>query len=118
MAEITTTAPTAPVAFTERALVELRKLLQTAATTDKPLLRVGVSGGGCSGMSYVLEYDATDENDKHFELGGVPMIMDNRHELYLHGMTIDFEDGLNSRGFVFQNPNATSTCGCGTSFSA
>ncbi len=109
---------TAPITFSERALAELRKLQSTEATADKPYLRVGVKGGGCSGLSYVLEYDAATPADQHFTIGGVEIVLDPRHELYLHGMHIEFEDGLNARGFVFQNPNAKSTCGCGTSFSA
>lgn len=105
----------APVSFSERALAELRKL---QSSTEKPFLRVGVTGGGCSGLSYVLEFDAATEQDQHFEIGGVKMVMDPRHALYLYDMNVEFEDGLNARGFVFQNPNAKSTCGCGTSFSA
>ena len=109
---------TPPVSFSERALAELRKLQQTDATADKPYLRVGVKGGGCSGLSYVLEFDAVGPDDQHFSLGGVNMVLDPRHALYLMDMHIEFEDGLNARGFIFQNPNAKSTCGCGTSFSA
>ena len=83
--------------------------------SDKTL-RVGVKGGGCSGMTYLLEFDKTSDKDKKFEIGGVPMIMDKSHELYLAGMEIDWQGGLNSRGFTFKNPNASNTCGCGTSF--
>lgn len=81
-------------------------------------LRVGVKGGGCSGLSYVLGFDQKLEGDETFEIEGVPCIMNSGHQLYLYGMEIDYQDGLNSRGFTFSNPNASKTCGCGTSFSA
>ena len=79
-------------------------------------LRFGVKGGGCSGMTYILGFDKQGENDHRFEIVGIPCIMNRSHELYLHGMEIDWEDGLNNRGFTFRNPNASATCGCGTSF--
>ena len=80
------------------------------------LLRVGVKGGGCSGLSYVLGFDQRTEKDNDYEVDGVHFIMDRSHELYLAGMEIDWENGLNNRGFTFNNPNASSTCGCGSSF--
>jgi iron-sulfur cluster assembly protein len=107
-----------PVQFTESALNALRTIRSTENIDPSHKLRVGVKGGGCSGMSYVLEFDAPTEADEHFELGGVPIVMDKRHALYVAGMIVDFQDGLNARGFVFQNPNAKTTCGCGTSFAA
>lgn len=79
-------------------------------------LRIGVKGGGCSGLSYVLGFDEKGENDAIYEVDGISFIMDRSHELYLAGMQIDYENGLNNRGFAFNNPNASSTCGCGTSF--
>ena len=106
---------TLPVTFTPNAIQELKRLLQEQAT--KPFLRVGVKGGGCSGMNYVLEYDDKQENDMQFEIEGIPVVINYAHEMYLTGMEIEFEGGLNSRGFTFKNPNASSTCGCGTSFS-
>lgn len=80
------------------------------------LLRVGVKGGGCSGMSYILGFDHKTDNDQTFEIEGIPCIMNNAHEIYLLGMQIDWLEGLNNRGFTFKNPNASNTCGCGTSF--
>ncbi len=80
-------------------------------------LRLGVKGGGCSGMTYVLEFGKPEATDEQFEIDGVPVIMSPAHGMYLYGMEVDFESGLNARGFVFHNPNATKTCGCGTSFS-
>jgi iron-sulfur cluster assembly protein len=67
-------------------------------------------------MTYVLEHDDQQEGDIRYEVDGLPVIMNAAHEMYLHGMTVEFEGGLNSRGFTFKNPNASSTCGCGTSF--
>lgn len=80
------------------------------------LLRVGVKGGGCSGLSYVLGFDDKTENDEQYEVGGVTYIMNKSHAIYLMGMKVDWHGGLNARGFTFTNPNASKTCGCGTSF--
>ncbi|MBL7765073.1 MAG: iron-sulfur cluster assembly accessory protein [Chitinophagaceae bacterium] len=104
-----------PVTFTSGAIIELKRLF-SEGDRSKPFLRVGVKGGGCSGMTYVLEYDDQQEGDQIFEVEGIPVVMNKAHEMYLYGMTIAFEGGLNSRGFTFVNPNASSTCGCGTSF--
>jgi iron-sulfur cluster assembly protein len=104
-----------PVTFTEGAIAELKRIL--AMDQSKPYIRAGVKGGGCSGMTYVLEYDEKQEGDQEFSIDTVPVIMNKAHEMYLFGMQIEFEGGLNSRGFTFKNPNASSTCGCGTSFS-
>lgn len=105
-----------PVKFTQGALDELLRL-QTEQPDDKPFIRVGVKGGGCSGLTYVLEYDAQNDKDKHYMLpNGIGMVMESAHELYLASVEIDFQGGLNSRGFTFTNPNASESCGCGTSF--
>lgn len=79
-------------------------------------LRVGVKGGGCSGMTYVLGFDHKEDTDQEFVIEGISCIMNKAHEMYLYGMQVDWQDGLNNRGFTFKNPNASSTCGCGTSF--
>lgn len=79
-------------------------------------MRIGVKGGGCSGMSYLLNFDHPDSEDVQFEVEGLRCIINKTHEIYLYGMEIDWEGGLNSRGFTFKNPNAATTCGCGTSF--
>ena len=80
-------------------------------------LRVGVKGGGCSGMSYTLEFtDETHEGDEVFASGNARIIVDNKSMLFLHGLTLDHTSGLNGKGFEFQNPNAAGTCGCGQSF--
>ena len=85
---------------------------------DNSFIRVGVEGGGCSGLMYKLEFDnAMQENDKEFEDNGVKIVMDKKSVLYLAGTILDFSGGLNGKGFVFNNPNAGRTCGCGESFS-
>ena len=106
----------APVSFTDRAVKELKRLMTEESFDKTQLLRVGVKGGGCSGMTYILGFDQKTENDDEFEFGGVSCIMNRAHGIYLLGMQIDWQDGLNSRGFTFTNPNASKTCGCGTSF--
>lgn len=86
------------------------------ATND--FVRVGVKSGGCSGLSYDLTFDnKTEENDKIFEENGVKIIVDKKSFLYLVGTTLEYSGGLNGKGFVFNNPNANRTCGCGESFS-
>lgn len=105
-----------PVTFTEGALAEIRRLTQAPDFDAALRLRVGVKGGGCSGMTYVLGFDAPTEKDIFYDFEGVSFVMDKAHQIYLYGMQIDWQGGLNSRGFTFTNPNASSTCGCGTSF--
>lgn len=84
----------------------------------KDYVRVGVKGGGCSGLSYELKFDHTQaEEDKVFEDNGVKIIVDKKSFLYLIGTTLEYSGGLNGAGFVFNNPNANRTCGCGESFS-
>jgi iron-sulfur cluster assembly protein len=81
-------------------------------------IRVGVEGGGCSGLMYQLNFDDTiNEDDKEFEDNGVKVVMNKKSVLYLVGTTLDYSGGLNGKGFVFSNPNAERTCGCGESFS-
>jgi iron-sulfur cluster assembly protein len=105
-----------PVSLSEGAIAEVKRLMNADGFDHSLKLRIGVKGGGCSGMTYVLGFDTPAEKDKHFETEGIPCIMDPSHELYLFGMQVDWQDGLNNRGFTFKNPNASSTCGCGTSF--
>jgi iron-sulfur cluster assembly protein len=114
---MSTAVETAPVSFTEGAVKELLKLKDQQELGDDFGLRVGVEGGGCSGMNYVLGFDQKKDGDKEYEIEGIRVFMHKAHGLYLAGMQINFQDGLNARGFVFNNPNAASTCGCGTSFS-
>ncbi|HPG12137.1 MAG TPA: iron-sulfur cluster assembly accessory protein [Chitinophagaceae bacterium] len=105
-----------PVKLTEGAIREIKKLMQADGFDTTQVLRVGVKGGGCSGMTYVLGFDQKEENDQTFMIEDIPCVMNKAHEIYLYGMEVDWEDGLNNRGFTFRNPNASSTCGCGTSF--
>jgi len=83
------------------------------------VLRLGVLGGGCSGLSYQFKFDTKQRpTDKVFEFDGVKVVVDPKSLLYLHGMTLDYKESLMQSGFVFENPNAQKNCGCGTSFSA
>jgi iron-sulfur cluster assembly protein len=107
---------TAPVTLSAGAITAIRKLMEADGFDTTCELRVGVKGGGCSGMTYILGFDHAKENDTHFEIDGIKCIMDKAHGMYLYGMQVDWQDGLNNRGFTFKNPNASSTCGCGTSF--
>jgi iron-sulfur cluster assembly protein len=85
---------------------------------DGFFIRVGVQGGGCSGLMYQLTFDNEEkEGDKTFEDNGMKVVVDTKSYLYLLGTTLDFSGGLNGKGFVFKNPNADRTCGCGESFS-
>jgi len=108
----------APVSLSIRASEEIKKIMESKDIPEGFGLRVGVRGGGCSGMSYILGFDKMREQDVDFDVGGIPLYIDKRHGLYLYGTQIDYHDGLNARGFTFENPNAVSTCGCGSSFAA
>jgi iron-sulfur cluster assembly accessory protein len=110
------TTLTNPVNLTPGAITEIRKLMTAEGFDATQKLRVGVKGGGCSGMTYILGFDHEKENDIHFEIDGIRCVMEKAHEIYLFGMLVDWQDGLNNRGFTFTNPNASKTCGCGTSF--
>jgi iron-sulfur cluster assembly protein len=105
-----------PVKFTTGAITEIKRLTSDPGFDTSQHLRVGVKGGGCSGMSYVLGFDAKKDSDVEYEYEGLNFVMEKAHELYLLGMEIDWENGLNNRGFTFRNPNASATCGCGSSF--
>jgi iron-sulfur cluster assembly accessory protein len=105
-----------PIQFTNSAITEIRNLMQAEGFDHSNYLRVGVKGGGCSGMTYVLEFDKKEDADEIFEIDGITCIMNKAHGIYLTGMQIDWQNGLNNRGFSFINPNAATTCGCGTSF--
>ena len=105
-----------PVTLTDGAILEINRLVSADGFDKSQSLRIGVKGGGCSGMSYILGFDKKEENDYEFEIDGIPCVMNKAHEMYLLGMQIDWQDGLNNRGFTFKNPNASNTCGCGTSF--
>lgn len=103
--------------ITPKALEQIEKIIQKQETTPDTGVRLGVVGGGCSGLSYKIDFDRTKEKDNILNFGGVKVLVDLKSAIYLKGVTLDFEDGLQGKGFVFKNPNATNTCGCGESFS-
>ena len=104
--------------LTEKAAGEVKRIITEQKISGGAVLRVGVKGGGCSGFEYQLGFDtaANELDDIVSDWHGVRVAVDQKSALYLDGMEIDFYDGLDKRGFVFNNPNATKTCGCGTSF--
>jgi iron-sulfur cluster assembly accessory protein len=110
------TTITSPLSFTAKAIEEIDRLMQAPEFDKTKLLRVGVKGGGCSGMTYILGFDHKQDNDDVHETEGLKFLLNRSHSIYLMGMEIDWQDGLNARGFSFSNPNASKTCGCGTSF--
>ena len=114
----TATTETPAINLTEAAAREVRTIIeQQELDKDKVRLRVGVKGGGCSGFSYILDLtEVQKDTDEEIELHGIKVICDPKSMLYLGGTTIDFKDEIMGRGFVFSNPNANSTCGCGSSF--
>ncbi len=105
------------ISISESAAKRLNQLKSEENAPTGAKLRVQVKRGGCSGMSYKMEFDtAQGPQDQVFESNGAQVIVDPQSLLFLVGMTLDYEGGLNGKGFVFQNPNATKTCGCGSSF--
>lgn len=108
------------VTLTERAAGEVKRIIEEQKLEDEMVLRVGVTGGGCSGFSYALGFDKTydDKADSKYDCHGVSLVVDRKSALYLDGTTVDFYEGLDKRGFTFENPNAVKSCGCGSSFQA
>jgi iron-sulfur cluster assembly protein len=110
-----------PISLSETAAREIKNIItQQELPAEATKLRVGVKGGGCSGFSYMLDLteEAKTDGDEEMESQGIKILCDNKSYLYLNGTEIDFKDEVMGRGFVFKNPNATSTCGCGSSFNA
>lgn len=105
------------ITVSKEAAEEIKRLLTKQEKPEGWGLRVGVKGGGCSGLSYTLDMGQKQEEDNLTEAGGVKVFVDPKSYLYLNGMMLDFQDGLQGRGFKFINPNAKRTCGCGESFS-
>jgi iron-sulfur cluster assembly protein len=110
------------ITLTEKAISEIRRLQGTESSTPRmepSFLRIQVVGGGCSGMSYKLGFEtaAPSEKDQIIEKEGIKVIVDAKSGIFLTGTELDFTDGLNGRGFVFNNPNTKRSCGCGNSFS-
>jgi iron-sulfur cluster assembly protein len=117
----TTHAPTAKgITITENAIARIKSaMVKEGISPFEGGLRVGVQGGGCSGLSYNIRFDSQPrERDRIFQFGDVRVFVDPKSFIYLHGMTLDYEETLMQQGFVFKNPNAQKSCGCGTSFTA
>jgi iron-sulfur cluster assembly protein len=111
----------APISLSEAAAKEIKSIIADQGLTEaETRLRVGVQGGGCSGFKYLLDLteEPKAEMDEEIESNGIKILCDMKSFLYLQGVQIDFKDEVMGRGFVFKNPNATSTCGCGSSFQA
>ena len=111
----TTSTATPNISLTDSAVTKLSALL--AEESEPQALRIAVTGGGCSGFQYALGFDTKHEDDLVYEQGGVMVVVDDTSVEYLEGAVIDFQDGLNGKGFAIENPNSTSSCGCGQSFS-
>lgn len=107
-----------PILLTDDAIAEIKELYIKGKYTKEYGLRLGVKGGGCSGFTYILDFDKSKDNDSIYYLDNIPVYIDKSQSIYLYDCEIDFKSGLDNRGFIFKNPNAISTCGCGTSFSA
>lgn len=107
------------VSLTETAITQVKELLRAQNLPETTVLRMGVRGGGCSGLSYLLEFDTeAGPHDKTFEVDGIRVVCDKKSYIYLNGTTLDYvRQGLTG-GFTFLNPNAKSSCGCGSSFTA
>src|ERR1041384_5473829 len=108
-----------PINLSEAAAKEIRTIIKDQGLPEgETKLRVGVKGGGCSGFSYMLDLteEPATEFDEQVESNGIPILVDQKSLLYLDGVEFDFKDEVMGPGFVFKNPNATSTCGCGSSF--
>jgi iron-sulfur cluster assembly protein len=108
------------ITITEKAIAKVRSALEKEGISpEQGGLRLGVQGGGCSGLSYNIRFDTQPrERDRIFQFGDVRVFVDPKSFIYLHGMTLDYQETLMHQGFVFVNPQATKSCGCGTSFSA
>jgi iron-sulfur cluster assembly protein len=105
------------ITITEKAKNEILRIMQSNNISENYGLRVGVKGGGCSGLTYTLNFDENyKDGDTIIESENVKLFVDGKSLFYLMGTQLDFSDGLNGKGFLFNNPNATKTCGCGESF--
>lgn len=106
-----------PVSLSEKAAVEVKKIITEQALPEGTVVRIGVQGGGCSGFSYSLDFDSgATSRDRVAEFHGVKLVVEKKFDAYLDGTVVDFYDGLEKRGFVFNNPNVVKSCGCGSSF--
>ncbi len=104
------------ISLSPGAAKEITRLMEEQKPEENKFLRLGVKGGGCAGFTYILDFDIQKEGDIVYNIEGIKILVDPMHELYLAGTEIGFQQGLNSRGFIYKNPNASKTCGCGESF--
>lgn len=115
---MSTTVASSEITVTEKAVKKIQQLRDEAGIGEQFGLRVSVQGGGCSGLSYKLDFDDTEQpGDQIFSDKGVKLLVNLKSYLYLAGTELDYSDGLDGKGFHFVNPNASRTCGCGESFS-
>jgi iron-sulfur cluster assembly protein len=105
------------IEVTEKAIQQIKDIWSTENANNEKGLRISVTGGGCSGLSYKIEFSQFKEKDNILSLDNISILIDPKSAIYLKGVTLDFKDGLNGKGFVFENHNAKNTCGCGESFS-
>lgn len=104
-----------PIKLTEGALKELKGII--SEENEQNPLRIGVENGGCAGFSYILNFEEKQAGDNDYEIEGINIVINPLHIIHLKDLEIDFQQGLDNRGFIYNNPNADTTCGCGTSFS-
>ena len=105
------------VNITDKAVSHITKIFKESENESDKGLRLAVIGGGCSGLSYKIDFGIEKENDRIINFDDFNIYIDPKSSIYLKGVTLDYQDGLNGKGFIFTNPNATNTCGCGESFS-
>ena len=105
------------LSITGKAIEQIKTIFAAENPPEGHGLRLGVTGGGCSGLSYKIEFSELKEKDKVLELESIKVYIDPKSSIYLKGIVLDFQDGLKGKGFIFDNPNAKNTCGCGESFS-
>lgn len=108
------------IVLTEKAAKEVMRAMEDHAQDDASMLRIGVKGGGCSGFQYALDFvgNADEDADTKIEQHGVTVVVDKKSLMYLEGTTLDYYESIEHRGFTFDNPNVTKSCGCGSSFQA
>ena len=104
------------ITITKKALEQIKVISDAENSDGAKGLRLAVSGGGCSGLSYKIEFTATKEKDNVLNFDGIKILIDPKSVIYLKGIVLEYKDGLNGKGFSFDNPNAKNTCGCGESF--
>ncbi len=105
------------ISITDKALDQIKVISQAENPDGSKGLRLAVTGGGCSGLSYKIEFSEKKDRDNELDFSGIKILVDPKSVIYLKGIVLDFKDGLNGKGFSFDNPNAKNTCGCGESFS-